>query len=209
VGSDPHIQIVDYDPDQIVQIAVAQGYQVTVQFGADERIENVAVGDSAVWQVTANHRGDLLFVKPVQSDIATNLTVATDSRLYAFELTPLFDASPDMAYTIRFNYPAPAGAAPQADAASAGQTVALYRVSGARALRPSRISDDGVHTYIEWPARRPLPAVYTKDVQGHEALVNGHMRDGQYVIDAVLAELVFRIDRHVARARRLPPEGTR
>jgi len=208
VGSDPHIQVVDYDPDQVVRVAVAQGYQVTLQFASDERIENVAVGDSAAWQVTANHRGDLLFVKPIRDGTTTNLTVATDARIYAFELTPLFEGASDQAYAIRFRYPTPPDETAVAASAQAGaQGEGRYRLSGERALRPSSISDDGTHTYIAWPDHRALPAVYTFDAQGHEALVNGNMRGNLYVLDSVQRRLVFRIDRHVARAVRTSPIG--
>lgn len=204
VGSDPRIQVVDYDADQVVRIQAAPGYQVTLQFGSDERIENVAVGDSAAWQVTANQRGDLLFVKPVSDGAATNLTVATDVRLYTFELSPSFGGS-EAPFMVRFRYPAAAEEVPgSTEQASAEQ--GRYRVSGSRALRPSGIIDDGVRTYIEWPERRALPAVFTIDDRGREALVNGNMRGGLYVIDSVLPQLLFRIDQRVARAVRLTQE---
>ena len=92
---------------------------------------------------------------------------------------------------------------PQAGAHGDGR----YRLSGERALRPTSISDDGTHTYIAWPDHRALPAVYTFDAQGHEALVNGNMRGNLYVLDSVQRRLVFRIDRHVARAVRTSPIG--
>ena len=57
-----------YDADQVVPLQAAPGYQVMLEFGADERIENVAVGDSAAWQVTPNRSGDHVFVKPLQVD---------------------------------------------------------------------------------------------------------------------------------------------
>lgn len=206
VGNDPRIQVIDYQPDQVFRIRAAQGYQVTLQLGPDERIENVAVGDSTAWQVAANNRGDLLFVKLVRDGVTTNLTVATDIRLYSFELAPLYEGSASMAYMIRFNYPVDG----VENNEESTQTVAVegrYRVSGSRALRPSGISDDGTRTYIEWSEDRALPAVFTIDTQGREALVNGNMRDGLYVIDSVFPRLVFRIDRSVARAVRVSPRG--
>lgn len=206
-GNDPRIQVIDYQDDQVFRIQAAPGYQVTLQLGPDERIENVAVGDAGAWQVAANARGDLLFVKPLREGVTTNLTVATDIRLYTFELAPLHDGAPHMAYRIRFNYPAETEEATEPE-----QVAALgdgrYRLSGARALRPAAIGDDGVRTYIEWPEDAALPAVFTIDAQGREALVNGNMRGRLYVIDAVLDRLLFRIDRGVARAIRITPRDS-
>lgn len=78
-----------------------------------------------------------------------------------------------------------------------------YKVSGDRAIQPSGIDDDGVRTYITWPADATLPAVYALDAKGNEALVNGMMRDDIFVIDDVAPRLVFRLDRQVARATRI------
>lgn len=199
-AGDPRIQTVDYDANQVIQISAAPGYQVTLHFGADEVIENVAVGDSTAWQVSANRSGGHLYVKPLQG-VATNMTVVTNVRIYAFDLVPLPGPTPDMAYTVRFNYPS-AGTAQQT--ASAELIVeGRYRLSGEQSLRPSRISDDGQHTYIEFPREAAIPAVYAVDERGNESLVNGMMRDDLYVIDAVVPRLIFRIDQHVARATRL------
>ena len=206
-AGDPRIQVVDYDEDQVVLLQAAPGYQVTVEFGADERIENVAVGDGGAWQVTASRRGDFLFVKPIQA-AGTNMTVVTDARTCIVEQAPLSGPSAEMAYTIRFRYPGDeesvgqGGAAPD-EAPGVGTVEGRYRVSGDRALRPTGISDDGVHTYIEWPPDRALPAVYSVDERGGESLVNGMMRDDLFVIDSVAPRLVFRIDQHVARAVRV------
>jgi type IV secretion system protein VirB9 len=202
-ATDPRVQSVDYDADRVVQLQGAPGYQLTVEFAADEQIESVAVGDSAAWQVTPNRRGDHLFVKPVQAGVSTNMTVVTSARVYLFELAPLFAPSPDMAYTVRFRYPAPAAAAEQEQAGP--RVEGHYKVSGARALRPSRIGDDGTHTYIEWPRERALPAVYALNEQGAESLVNGAMRDDLFVIDGVARRLIFRIDNQIARAERMAP----
>jgi type IV secretion system protein VirB9 len=199
-AGDPRIQTVDYDAAQVVQIQAAPGYQVTLQFGADEVIENVAVGDSTAWQVSANRNGGHLYVKPLQP-VPTNMTVVTNVRIYAFDLVPLPAPAPDMAYTVRFNYPAASGPLQSAEAQLIVE--GRYRLSGEQSLRPSRISDDGQHTYIEFPREAAIPAIYAVDERGNEALVNGMMRDDLYVIDAVVPRLIFRIDQHVARATRL------
>jgi len=200
---DRRLQTVDYAPDQVVTLEAAPGYQLTVELAPDEQIENVAVGDSAAWQVTANRRGDRLFIKPLQSGVTTNMTVITNARVYAMDLVPLSGPSPEMAYTVRYRYPE-AGEDAAADDGAEMALAGRYRLSGARRLRPSRIGDDGRQTFIEWPADRPLPAVYGIGADGQETLVNGMMRDEVFVIDSVVQRLVFRIDRDVAHARRVP-----
>lgn len=204
-AGDPRLQTIDYAADRVVVLEVAAGYMLTVELAPDEQIENVALGDSGAWQVTANRRGDRLFIKPLQGGVSTNMTVITNARLYAIDLVPLPGPSPEMAYTVRFNYPEAAGTgAGGGEEAEAEPPVdGRYRVSGARALQPSRIGDDGRHTYIEWPADRPIPAVYAVGSDGEESLVNGMMRDDVYVIDSVVPRLVFRIDRQSARAVRV------
>jgi type IV secretion system protein VirB9 len=201
---DTRVRTIAYHPDELVPLQVAAGYQLMVEFAADERIESVAVGDSASWQVTPNRNGDRVFVKPLQGGLPTNLTVVTSARTYTFELSALPGPSADMPYIVRFSYPA---ADATAEAEPAGAMAGRYRLSGSRALRPSRISDDGIHTYIEWPRDRALPAVYALDGHGQESLVNGMMRDDLFVIDAVVQRLVFRIDSEVARAERVAPRG--
>lgn len=203
-GGDPRVQMVDYDADQIVAIQGTPGYQVTIELAPDERIENVALGDSGAWQATPNRRGDHVFVKPLQAGMATNMTVVTDVRVYLFDLVPTYGSPAETAYTVRFRYPTPGGDASVEDQAAAENAEpGRYRVSGARALRPSRISDDGRDTYIEWPRERMLPAVYALDERGRESLVNGMMRDDLFVIHAVVPRLVFRIDDETARAVRV------
>jgi len=199
---DPRIQSVLYDANQVVQIQAATGYQVTVEFAPDERIENVAVGDSGAWQITPNKRGDHLFIKALGQGVTTNLTVVTDARTYAFELSPLFGPLPTMAYTIRFRYATPAAVTvvPNDAAATSGR----YKLSGDKALRPAAIDDDGVHTYIAWGPDQTLPAIFAIDDKGNEMLVNGMTREGRFVIDAVANKLVFRIDRQTATAVRVP-----
>lgn len=200
-SGDPRLQTVDYAPDQVFLLEIAPGYQMTVELAADEQIENIAVGDTGAFQVTANRRGDRLFIKPLQAGVTTNMTVITNARLYAVQLQSLPGPTPDMAYTVRFRYPTAAEDGTGGE--EAGELAGRYRLSGDRSVRPLRIGDDGRHTYIEWDRAHALPAVFALDRQGREILVNGMMRDDVYVIDTVISRLVFRRDDQVARARRV------
>ncbi|HEX7694445.1 MAG TPA: TrbG/VirB9 family P-type conjugative transfer protein, partial [Sphingomonas sp.] len=153
-SGDPRIQSVLYDVDQVVQLQVPTGYELTVEFAPDERIENVAVGDSGAWQVTPNKRGDRLFLKPLQGT-TTNMTVVTDARTYVFELSP--GSAGSAPYIVRFRYPPPP---PPADAATVGLEPGRYKLAGSNDIRPDAISDDGSKTYIMWRDSQTLPAVF-------------------------------------------------
>jgi type IV secretion system protein VirB9 len=211
-GGDPRLQVVDYSEGQVVQLRGAPGYQLMVELSPDEQIRNVAIGDSTAWQVSANKDGDRLFLKPVEPDHPTNMTVVTSVRTYTFDLLATAAGS-DAPYTVQFRYPA-AAPSPRdtayVDVSAASRRISRYKLSGDRLLRPASVTDDGQHTYISWPRGSPIPAVYAPDRSGTETLLNGMMgTDDIYVVDGAPQRLIFRIDRNVARADRVDPRKGR
>lgn len=198
---DPRLRAIQYEAAHVVRLNVAMGFQTTIIFEPGEQIENVALGDSSAWQVAPNQRGDHLFIKPLRASGTTNLTVITDARVYSFELASAAGPTADTPFTLRFLYPR---AEPQGAPASlsTGNASAPYRLGGSRSLQPDRVSDDGERTYVDWRPDQPVPAVFAIDDHGREILLDGHMRDGRYVIDAVYPTLLFRMDRQTARATR-------
>jgi type IV secretion system protein VirB9 len=206
-GGDPRIQSVGYDPSQVVQLQGTPGYQMTIQLSPDEQVQNVSIGDSTTWQVSVNHAGDHLFIKPTQAGAPTNMTVITSVRVYNFELVSLSFPTPDMAYTVQFDYPvqgpAPHSGPPKDRAAI--RRASRYRIGGDRTLRPTAVSDDGEHTYVSWPADHPIPATFQVGDDGAERLVNGGMRGEEFVVDGVAPRLVFRIDGRFAFAQKQEP----
>lgn len=193
-----HVQAISYQPDQVVSLRVAPGYALTLEFAADEHIENVVVGDSTAWQVTANRRADHLFLKSSPNAPITNMEVITDARSYSFELSALPAAEPQMAYVVRFLYPAvPPGAE---TIVSADQ--AVYKVQGDPALLPLSMTDDGTKTSVDWAPDAAQPAVFKLDASGQERIVNGRVVNGHYVIEGVSARYVFRLGRARAIAAR-------
>ena len=163
LAKDPRIATRFYDPSQIVTVHGHTGIQSTIEFGPDEHIDNVAVGDSADWQVTPNKHASLLFVKPMQPTAHTNMTVVTDQRTYLFDLVASPGATP--VYVMRFTYPpepkrampvVPTAAltpepAPQlADKTPASTPADLnfaWTSAGAKQLLPARTFDDGKATW--------------------------------------------------------------
>lgn len=212
-GGDPHLQRIDYDPGQIVQLRGSPGYQTMIELSPDEQVQSVALGDSSAWQVSVNKEGDRLFLKPSAAGVSTNMTVVTSIRVYNFDLVGLAIPSPDMPWTVEFRYP-PVKPAPDdgqyVDVAAATRRISRYKVSGNRQLWPSGMTNDGQHTFISWPRSAAIPAVYAVDSQGNDVLVNGMMgTDDVYVVDGVPDRLKFRIDTDVAYAVRMKPKKGR
>lgn len=197
-GAGSQLRDIEYQPDRVIPIEAAVGYQVTVLLSPDEQINSIAVGDSSAWQVSANNGGNTIFVKLAAAGMTTNMTVITNVRIYSFELMPA-SRSYTIPYILRFNYPSDNIAE---ETINPGDIKGTYRVTGTKALWPSGIMDDGRRTFIEWPKSADIPAVYAIDQAGKETLVNGMMREDRFVIESVASKLVFRIDSKVARARR-------
>ena len=206
-----------YHPDEVVRIEGRLNVQATIAFGADERIENVAVGDSTSWQITPNKRANVLFVKPMKANARTNMTVITDERTYLFDLVASPAARP--LYVLRFTYPGGAGgekaemlqeiakalANPEAQDAPApplGMGVEpgpdparlnfAWRTKGSTKLLPARVYDDGLDTYLAWGAGSPIPAILIKDEKGEEGPVNFAVRGDVIVVEGVPPLLVLR-----------------
>lgn len=198
--TDARIQLLAYDPNQIVTLGVSQGYASIVELAADERVENLVVGNSAAWQVTANRRGDRVIVKPLAGASPSNMIVLTASRRYVFVLDP----SAQTAFVMRFTYPAPVQAAM---APSAPEVT--YRFRGDKALFPLAMSDDARRTVVRWGEQHSLPAVFAMTDRTHERLVNGRMVGNDYVIEGAAARYIFRYGKSEAIAIRQTPKRRR
>jgi len=195
---DPRIRTVRYNPDEVVALKGYFGYQMMIEFGADERIENVSIGDGVAWQVTPNKKANLLFLKPVETAQPTNMTVVTDRRRYAFELRTTSksgDHAADIAYIVRFLYP-PEPAPPPAAVAAAPKPPerrnTRYTYTGSRASLPSLVFDDGRFTYFQWPENVSVPALFVVGPSGGERLVNYSVRQGYQVVEEVAPKFILR-----------------
>jgi len=200
---DARIRSIDYNADQVVQIVGYPTYQMMIQFAPDERIENVALGDSASWQVTPNRKANLLFIKPTVGGEHTNMAVVTDRRAYNFDLISKQKyevTSSELIFALRFRYAEPAPD-PLADEARAAERPPVWNLSyvfkGSKANRPARIYDDGRSTYFQWRDDTSTPAIFVVGPDKSEALVNTTVRGLTTVVDTVGAEFVLRHGKHV------------
>jgi type IV secretion system protein VirB9 len=195
-ASDRGLLVFDYDPDRIVMLQGHLGYQLMIEFGADERIENVSIGDSLGWQVTPNRAATILFVKPIAHHAATNMNVVTSKRLYSFDLRTGEARGPNdpaIIYRVSFRYPAPAPP-PASQPPPPPSYNFHYSFSGDRALAPLRVFDDGRATYFQFAPTSDAPAIFVLD-NGQEEVANAQARGDFLVVDRLAADFALRYGR--------------
>lgn len=205
---DPRLQTVVYDPTRPVRLVAFPGANLTVMLAPGEQVTRAVVSDEAAFQVRITGSNDSLNILPLRPDAQSSLIVDTAQRHYEFDL----DTGEGLAaaYIVRFVAPDSVAGMPMPPAPALSPPLELvgnYRLDGERVLRPATIGDDGERTYIEWDEYQSLPAVFGIGPTGAEEVVDGYMRDGRFVIDRVYGELVFRIDKKRAIARRLTGLG--
>ena len=202
VPADSRIRIIPYAENSIISLRGHLGYQMLIEFDAAERIENVAIGDSLSWQVTPNRAATMLFLKPVVSGAATNMTVVTSLRIYSFELRAQQAASPsdpNIIYVVRFSYPdahAPAAEPPRSTTPQVRNSNYSFRGDG---FGPVRVFDDGAMTYFQFAENAETPAIFAIGENGSEELVNTQTRAPYVVVDQVARAFVLRSGRHQLR----------
>lgn len=201
---DPHIQRVLYNPEQVVALHGAIGWQVMIEFGGDERIENVSIGDSLAWQVTPNKRARMLFLKPLLRKGATNMTVVTSLRRYAFALStgPREQRTP---WVLHFDYPPPpiVETLPEPPPPPPVKLDFGYSRLGDSAIMPVRVWNDGRQTYFEFAEETPFPAIFAWGPgKNDESLVNVATRGRIQVVQQMGQRFILRSGTHFATVTR-------
>ena len=195
---DPHIQSILYSPDEVVRLQGALGWQIMLEFGSDERIENVSIGDALAWQVTPNKKARNLFLKPLIKNATTNMTVVTDRRRYAFSLetTPRLRTTP---WVVRFDYPQEVVEAIEEPPLPPPPVLNFgYGLAGDAALLPTRVWDDGLMTYFEFAADKSIPAIFAGGPGKDESLVNSLTRGRMIVVQQTGARFTLRTGKKLA-----------
>lgn len=201
---DARIREAPYDVNEVYKLRGFVGYQIDLEFEPGETFTGLGAGDieglSFVGQ--DNH----LFLKPKATKVATNLTVLTSRRHYQFDYTSLAQrptAEDEVIFALRFVYsPSPQQSAADTEArqldlqlgsATVNRPVnADYWYCGDSALRPIAAFDDGVHTRLRFSARSELPAIFVRNEDTSESLLNFSMDAGDVIIHRVARQFILR-----------------
>jgi len=230
---DARVRSVPYEADQVVRLTGEIGYELELVFEAGEHFAGLASGDLAGVDFIA--QDEHLFLKPRAAGVSTNLTVLTDRRVYRFAYVTgcagacLADGkSPGrqkespvgghgdavdserllhaVVWSVRFVYPPK----PAREETAVPQVLnERYQFCGARQLKPRRVFDDGVRTTIEFGDAQELPAVFVRNPDGSESLVNFTVVGTGLIVHRVVEHLILRRGSLTACLRnRGPADGT-
>ena len=103
---DSRIKTYIYNKNEVFLLSLHHGFSSTIELSSNETIETITLGDSYAWKITpVNNR---IFIKPLETNIRTNMTIITDRREYHFDIIAeefKKDKKQELVYVVRFYYP--------------------------------------------------------------------------------------------------------
>jgi type IV secretion system protein VirB9 len=200
--TDPRIRNVIYNRDNVTAIDATYGTSTMIELQSDEKIETLALGDSLAWKVEPNHKGNIIFVKPVDKNAQSNLNVVTDRRVYSFVLRSNTRPPTGQLYEVRFRFPdddadgrllaqaKERAAHPNLKALNIANANSDYGYKGSSANKPVAVFDDGTKTWFRFEGE--TPAIYIVDAERNESLVNFRTEGPYVVVDKVSPQWTLR-----------------
>jgi type IV secretion system protein VirB9 len=196
---DRRIQSRLYVPDQVVRLRGWVGYHIDLQFEPGEVFQMLGGGDLAglTYGAFANH----LVLKPKAPTVRTNLTVFTTRRTYVLDYAVLAgqpEVGDEILYSLRFLYPptpeaAGTRASDEIEKASADRYQNTdYWYCGNPLLQPVEASDDGVHTRLRFGPSAEVPAIFVRNDDGSESLLNFSIQGADVVIHRLARHFILR-----------------
>ncbi len=207
---DSRIRTTAYHPDEVYRLQGFVGYAIELIFEEGETFAGKGGGD--LEGVTIDAYANSVLLKPRAALVATNLVIYTNRRAYRFDYSVAARRpdrfSDDVMYAVRFLYPPrPAQASGESPDAQLERELARARTvrprnmdywyCGHRSLKPVAASDDGVHTRINFADRAELPAIFARNEDGSESLLNFSMDAGDVLIHRLAPKLILRRGRLV------------
>lgn len=215
VTTDSRIKTLVYNENEVFTLVTNFGYQSNIEFGLAEEVDTISLGDQVGWQVIPG--GRRLYVKALEENAHTNMTVVTNRHTYQFDLRSKKAGDGDeaqLSYVVRFFYPedgwdAPAPAIP-IDAVPVAAPVPVipeapaqafnfnYTLTGPDGFAPLKVFDDGKATFFLFPNNlRSIPKIYALQEGRTEALLPSHPQGSYIVVDMVNPHYALKADNAV------------
>jgi len=200
---DSRVRTTTYNADEVYRLYGFVGYAIELIFEDGEAFAGKGGGD--LEGVTIDAHANSVLLKPRAALVATNLVIYTDRRAYRFDYS-VEARRPnryldEVIYAVRFLYPPRQDASVNRDAdieRDLGSAKTLrprntdYWYCGHRSLKPVAASDDGVHTRLTFADRAELPAIFVRNEDDSESLLNFSMDEGDVLIHRLAPKLILR-----------------
>jgi type IV secretion system protein VirB9 len=200
---DPRIRTAQYNPDEVYRLQGFVGFEIELVFEEGETFAGQGGGD--LEGITFGAHENYLILKPKAANVGTNLVIYTDRRAYRFDYmasssrpNPRTD---EIMYAVRFIYPPKppheVTTAEQVesdlDRARASRSRNLdYWFCGSPSIKPVAASDDGVHTTLTFGVTAEFPAIFVRNDDGTDSLINFNVEQGDVVIHRVARTFIVK-----------------
>ena len=200
------IQIYPWSEGALYQVYAAPGQITNIALEPGERLTGagpIAAGDTARWIIGDTESGSGLsrrvhvLVKPTRPDLATNLVITTDRRLYMLELRS--GEKPYMP-AVAWAYPRQASAQkPPATPVIPAVEARNYRyglVGDAPPWRPISVYDDGRRVYVEFPRgiiQGEMPPLFVIGAEGEPQIANSRVHQNILIVDRLFGTAELRL----------------
>lgn len=211
--TDSRIKVMIYNPNDVFKYTGYYGFQASIEFGRTEEIVSISMGDTTAWQIVPS--GNRIFIKPMEEDATTNMTLITNKRTYFFELYAEETKNirdPDLAFNVKFLYPDDEDvenirtfansspiASPQLDRPELYNF--NYYISGNEEIAPLKIFDDGEFTYMQFRDKnKEIPAILAVDEDLRESMVNFRLDPNNpnlIIIEQVFNKMTLRLGERI------------
>jgi type IV secretion system protein VirB9 len=197
IATDSRIKTFVFSENEVFRLVVHYGYQTSIEFAEGEEIQTISVGNSFAWQLTPV--GRRLFIRPLEENILTNMTIITNLRTYQFEIQSKllsYTVDEELVYVVRFFYPDDEADQIRPQVKDEVEVAPIptvkpfnfnYTLSGPEQIAPAKIFDDGINTFFEFDASlKQLPQIASIDGTKRNILVP--RQKGNYIIVNTIAK---------------------
>lgn len=206
-----------YNKNQQPIVHTSPLQETIISLEPGERFTNVTTGDPNRWSYSAaisgsgNKQQYNILVKPSMADLATNMVITTDKRIYNLKL--ISSDNGNLTKAVSFWYPEDIVNEVNNEMVTTSEDKVIsqssqvnltnlnfnYSIStkgffiAAPAWKPVRVFDDGIHTYIEFPAsmtNRDMPVLFIQK-NNNQQLVNYRVKKPYFVVDKIFDQAVL------------------
>jgi len=211
---DSRIRVIVYNPNDVFKFTGYYGYQASIELAKDEQVVSISMGDTTSWQIVP--AGNRIFIKPMEQNATTNMTLITNKRTYFFELyaeETMDIRDPGMVFNVKFLYPDEAEEDSIRNYASTGgsgfgpdlshpeKLNFNYTISGHEEIAPINIFDDGEFMYLQFRDKNnEIPAIFAVDEDLRESMVNIKLdpnNNNRVIVEQVFHKLTLRAGKKI------------